>query len=494
MPWWNAVQLLSPEGVLLLLGLGVLLVDLIWKREEWVLPLAWIGALGALASTALALGLGLNPHRAVALWEGIPEGHPARFLAGAMALDPFAFFFKGAVGIALALVLWMAADYIRDRSPYRAEFVGLMILAALAADLVASARDLLMIFLALEFLSISAYILVGFLRENDLAAEAAIKYFLYGGTASAVMLYGISLFFGATGGTDLGEVAAALAGADRTLVLAALTLVLVGFGFKLSFVPFHQWAPDTYQGAPTPVTAFLSTVSKAAGLAVTLRYLITVVGGYQADWSRLLLAISVFTMTLGNVVAIWQKDVKRLLGYSSIAHVGYMLIGFVALGPDFVGLRGVMVYLVAYVFTNLGAFAVVTAVEHTLGGTDVETYKGLIKKMPWAAAALVVFMMSLAGLPPTAGFVGKFLVFYAAVQEGYLALALIGVLNSVVSVYYYFNLVKTMFFEAPEAESVRMPATLAWGLGVATVAVLFLGLYPQPLIDWATKALLILGV
>ena len=339
---------------------------------------------------------------------------------------------------------------MRGRTPYRGDFFALFTFAILAMVMMASSASLLMIYLSIEFLSYMSYLLTGFLREDKKSNEAAIKYFLYGAITSAVMLYGLSLLYGISGSLNLTDIAKAFAStvdpSTRVVALVSTALVIAGLGFKISLVPFHQWAPDAYEGAPTPVTAFLSVGPKAVGFAVLLRVALTALPAFQSNWAPLLAVISIITMTLGNLVALRQTNVKRLLAYSSIAQAGYMLIGLVAVNlsgnSPFSGLNGILIYLFAYLFTNLGAFICVIAIENATGMVKIPQYAGLVKRAPLVAALFVIFFLSLAGIPPTAGFIGKFFVFGAALREGYLFLAAIGVINSVISVFYYFSVVR----------------------------------------------------
>jgi proton-translocating NADH-quinone oxidoreductase chain N len=315
------------------------------------------------------------------------------------------------------------------------------------------------------------------------------------------MLYGMSLIYGATGSTDLAQLNAALtnnpAGQNIWLTVPAIILLIAGFGFKASLVPFHQWAPDTYEGAPTPVTAFLSTASKATGFAILMRVFIGGMGGnaqVSQQWITLLVAVSVVTMTLGNLTALRQTNVKRLLAYSSIAQAGYILIGVAAVladpGLTFNGVNGVLIYLLAYLFTNLGAFAVVTAVETATGDVEIKEYAGLVRRAPWLAALLLIFLLSLAGIPPTAGFLGKFFVFGAAVQSQMWALVAIAAINSVIAAFYYLNVVRYMFFvPAPDgARTVTVAPALQGALAVTAIFTILLGILPGPMIAWASQS------
>jgi NADH-quinone oxidoreductase subunit N len=494
------LTLLLPELVLATAGLVILGLDLVWRppslppkiggeegREEWLPYVALAGLGGALVATVylrdteVALLVGESPA-------------PAMF-----AVDPFTLFFRVIAILTTGLVLLSSVDYLRERTPYRGEFYSLLLFSALAMTLIAGAADLIMVFLSLEFLGITSYILTGYLRENTKSNEAAIKYFLYGAVTSAAMLYGMSLLYGVTGTTSLSAIAASLrpepveglGAADvslRWLISPAMVFLLAGFGFKIAAVPFHQWSPDAYEGAPTPVTAFLSVGPKAAGFAVLLRVFLTALPHFQVDWVALLAGMSIVTMTVGNLVAIWQKNIKRMLAYSSIAQAGYILIGLVCLGPDNYGMRGVLLYLLAYLFTNLGAFVVVIAFSQATGSDEIEDYAGLIRRSPWLAGPLVVFFLSLVGIPPTAGFFGKFLIFAAAIRLRYFPLAAIGVANGVISLYYYFNVVRLMFFLPRDEAPVYVPPLLRVALVLTLAMTLLIGVYPQPFIEWAQGA------
>ena len=296
-----------------------------------------------------------------------------------LVVDAFAIFFKALAIMGVALVILTAIPYLRGRTPYPGEFYGLLLTVTLAICLAVGSANLMMVYLSMEFLSIVSYVLAGYLREDKKSGEAAIKYFLYGSTASAIMLFGMSLLYGATGALGLSEISAVLSNAGQAelawLTIPALILLLVGFGFKASLVPFHQWVPDTYEGAPTPITAFLSTASKAAGFAILMRVFTMAMGWAQPQWVAILTAVSVLTMTLGNLAALRQTNIKRMLAYSSIAQAGYILIGVAAVVADpnqtFTGYNGVLFYLFAYLFANIGAFAVVIAIENVTGSAEL---------------------------------------------------------------------------------------------------------------------------
>ena len=489
----QALSFLIPELVLLGSALVVLALDLIWRDDEGkknVLPwLALVGLAGALAATLNMMGLGET-----LVWNMV-------------AVDAFAVFFKTIAIVATGFVILASLEYTKGRTPYRGEFYGLLLIATLAISLAVAASDLIMIYLSIEFLSITSYVLVGYLRDDAKSNEAAIKYFLFGAVSSGVMLYGMSLLYGATGTTNLAGIAAAFVGQAspilNQLALPSIFLLLAGFGFKAALVPFHWWAPDTYEGAPTPITAFLAVASKATGFAILSRVFLTALPYFAWDWAAILLGMSAVSMTVGNLIALRQTNIKRMLAYSSIAHAGYILIGVAAsllwmLGELQVnGLDGVLLYLFTYLFTTLGAFLVVIAVENAIGSNEIEDYAGLISRAPLAAGLLIIFLMSLAGIPPTAGFIGKFFLFGAAIKTRlfwYYIVAAIGVVNSVVSVYYYFNVARyVLFVPAKDESAIKLPLSLTVPLVLTAVMTLLICLYPSPFITWATQSVQMLA-
>lgn len=478
---------ISPEIILAIFGMLILVLDLVLRERAQALA-GWVALLGFVLALAATLYI----------W-----GSSVTIFAGMYAIDTFALFFKLIAAVSGIILTLVSLDYLRKRGAPQGDFFALFTFAILAMTLMASSVSLLMIYLSIEFLSYMSYLLTGFLREDKKSNEAAMKYFLYGAITSAVMLYGLSLFYGATGSLNLDGIAKAFAAtADTSLrhvAVIAFALVLAGFGFKISLVPFHQWAPDAYEGAPTPVTAFLSVGPKAAGFALLIRLALTALPAFQEHWVPLLSLVAMISMTLGNVVALRQTNVKRLLAYSSIAQAGYMLIGLVgyslSAGPVFAGLNGVLIYIAAYLFTNLGAFICVIAIENATGAVEIPEYAGLIKRAPFLAVMLVIFFLSLAGIPPTAGFIGKFFVFGAALKQGFLALAAVGVVNSVISVFYYFNVVRAAFFlEAKDASPISTSRLATLALAVCGILVFALAVYPQPFIEFAGSSMAMLGV
>ncbi|HOJ20724.1 MAG TPA: NADH-quinone oxidoreductase subunit N [Armatimonadota bacterium] len=488
----------APELVLTFAGLAGLLAAAMrtpWARHPFARPAVppedaegtvlraaeWICIVGVAVAGLLAAAVGwstraLHPGVMVHFWGG-------------MMHDPFSAFFKVAVAVATLLVMAMTAAYRRS-FPNRPEMYALLTLATLAIFFMASASELVVLFLAVEFLSIVSYVLVGYLKNEPRSAEAGIKYFLFGTVCSAVMLYGMSLLYGLTGSTLLQGIAGVLAGetdvARRMVVLAAAFFVLAGLGFKVSMAPFHQWVPDAYEGAPTPITAYLSVASKAAGFAVTVRFLGVALALPQIapHWAALIAILAMITMTWGNTAAIWQTNIKRMLAYSSIAQAGYILTGLAAAGVAGEGVRefaipGILLYVLAYLFMNLGAFAVVIAVANQDGVEEIPGYAGLARRAPWLAAAMTIFLLSLIGIPPTAGFIAKLYLFLAAIKAStplMTTLAVVMFVNSVISAYYYLNVVRQMYLGEPVAEkriSAHLGLKLTVGVcAVATIAIL----------------------
>ena len=486
MDWAESLILLSPQLLLLVWALLVLGLDLVVKK-----------ATDGLAYLAMA---GFVPPLAAAIYL-LAKGTNQSLLSNMVRVDAFSLYFAVIACLAAGLVMLASMEYMKSRTHYRGEFYGLLLLAALAMTLMAASTNLIMIYLSIEFMSLTSYVLVGYFRDDPKSSEGGLKYFLFGAVTSSLMLYGMSLMYGATGTTDLAEIAAALSGMNATmppmrwLILPAILLMLAGFSFKMALVPFHQWSPDAYEAAPTPVATLLSVGPKAMGFSILLRVLLTAVPQFQFDWVAILMGISLVTMTLGNLTAIRQTNIKRMLAYSSIAQAGYILVGIVSIAPFTVGIHGVLFYLMAYLFTNAGVFIAVIAFSHVTNSDEIGDYAGLVKRAPALAAVMVIFFMSLAGLPPTAGFVGKLFVFGAAVQAGYYYLAIIGVLNSVISVVYYFNVIRQMFFLPPASEErLSLPRFPMAAVVICVVLVMIIGLYPQPLIDLVSQSVTVLAM
>ena len=411
---------------------------------------------------------------------------------GMLAADGFALFFNLLFLLVAGLTLLISIAYIRRTGLEHGEYSALLLFSTLGMMIMASSLDLMTIFLGLETLSISLYILAGFLRDQIRSNEAALKYLLLGAFASGFVLYGIALVYGATGSINLTRVARALALGqvhDPTLLTIGMGLLIVGFGFKVAAVPYHMWAPDVYEGAPTSVTAFMIAGTKAAAFAALLRILMTALPALQPDWSRVLWVLAVATMTVGNVVALAQTNIKRMLAYSSIAHAGYVLVALVT-GTK-LGSGAILFYLLAYALMNLGAFAVVVAAARREDERlTIDDYAGMGLTRPALGAAMAVFMFSLAGVPPTAGFMGKLYVFSAAIQGNYLGLAIIGVANSVISAFYYLRITVVMYMvpgqDAPPAD--RLSPALVAAILIAVGGTLLLGLFPSGILDVALRS------
>jgi NADH-quinone oxidoreductase subunit N len=472
-----SLRVIAPAAILAVTGFVLMLLDLLpprGRREH----MAFVG----LAGVVIALV------SAILLWGSDITG-----FQGMAVLDNLTLFATLVIGYATGLVLLESIDYLKRRGMESGEFYILVLFAATGMVIMAGANDLIVVFLGLETMSLALYVLAGFFRTEIQAGEASMKYFLLGAFASGFFLYGIALIYGATASTNLDKIGAAVkAGAGRDpLLLIGFALLLVGFGFKISAVPFHMWTADVYEGAPTSVTAFIATGSKAAAFAALLRLLLESLRPLQGEWTWLFWVLAVLSMTLGNVVAIAQQNLKRMLAYSSIAHVGYMLVGMVAGGG--LGGASVLFYLLVYTFTTAGAFGVILLLERS-GEEAVGTgdTAGLATRHPLAALALALFLLSLVGIPPTAGFVGKFYLFGAAVRSGYVWLAVIGVLNSAAAAYYYLRIIVNMYMREPEGTPAVIMPSFAGALAVAVAlwGVIQLGIFPAPLFDLAQSAVL----
>ena len=466
------LRAITPELLLLALGLVLLVIDLLTGPGQKRV-VGWVGVAG--------LVVALFPSAALL------SGAPRFAFSETYAIDPFAAFFKVIAITSGALVLVAAMEFFRGRpTHYEGEIYSLVVFMVLGLVLMAAAVDLILLFLALEWVSLISYVLAGSLKGDRKSNEAGVKYFFYGASASALMLYGFTFLYGASGTTSLYRLMQHVAFFTPGFLGLAVVLILAGFGFKASLVPFHQWTPDVYEGAPTPITAFLSVGSKAAAFAALLRVLYVALP--PLGWVTIVAGLAAASMTLGNLVALSQQNIKRMLAYSSIAHAGYMLIGVVALvaspTPVGSGEAALLFYLLAYTFTNIGAFAVAISAGRALGSDAIPDYAGLGRRAPLSAFAMTVFMLSLTGIPPTALFFGKFLLFGAAINSGFLWLAIVGILNSVVSLFYYVGVIRAMvLMPAPDGAVLVAESALARVLLAVTVAgTLAIGVYPQPFI------------
>ena len=465
--------LMAPEILTAGLGLLVLVFSLAWPRQSRK-------SVGALTM----IGLGLILALVVANFS-----RTQLFFDGVYQIDAFSNFFRILFLGAALLILLMAGGYTEFFGQRRSEWFSFMVFATLGMIIMVSSGDLLTLYIGLELMTISFYILSAYLLNNSNSAEAGLKYLIMGALSSAVLLFGMSLIYASSGSTVFTEIYGVLAArlSPQPVLLAGIVLMMAGLGFKISAVPFHMWAPDIYQGAPTPVTAYLAVASKAAGFAALVRIFMGALPLQQFNWSPTLAVLAALSIVIGNLIALAQKDVKRLLAYSSIAQAGYILVGLVA--ANHYGLQGVLFYALLYVFANVGAFAVTTLVEVETGSTHLDAFSDLGRRAPMLAAVMTVCLLSLAGIPPMAGFAGKFYLFSGAIQAGYLWLAFIGLLMSMVSVYYYLTVAKTMYVgvsENPQLFEVPIPARLA--LWICLLATLLIGIYPGPLAQLASRA------
>lgn len=468
-------------GLLLgIFGTAVLLLEFLLKPEpkqrRWLLAVS----LGGLAFVGRALW-----HQQVAIDHGVAQ---LPGFDGAITVDRFALFFNWIFLATSAIVLLISYRYLEVEREHHGEYYGLILLAHCGMFFLAAGTDLVTLFVGLELMSLCFYILVGFLGSVRKSNEAAMKYLLLGGFSSGFLLFGFSLLYGLCGSTNLAEIAGAVRGraAGDPMIYFALATTLAGLLFKLSAAPFHMWSPDAYEGAPTAVAAFLSVGSKAASLAILLRLLLDPFHAAQAVWQPILTAASILSLTVGNLAAITQTNLKRLLAYSSIAHVGYILLGLVA-GNE-AGMKGIAVYVLVYTFTNLGAFLVIVALRREgVLGEDIDSLHGLMQTHPGWAVAMLIFLLSLAGLPPTAGFLGKYFIFLSLMETGHYGLAVIGSLYVAVSLFYYFRLVRRMFVSQPANGPMLANS---WGLRIALAMngalTLGIGLYPEPFLRFAT--------
>ena len=474
------IQSILPELMVVITALVVLLVDLVLDKDRKT-PLAFLGLVG-LATAFMA---------SVFMWRSGVSEYAFNMM---IVVDRFTLFFNLLFLAAAFITLLISINYIRDEGINYGEYYVLVLFATVGMMLMAKANDLLILFLGLETLSISIYVLVGFLRSNLKSNESSVKYFLLGAFASCFLLYGIAFVYGATGTTKLPEIAQLLESAPHLLfnplLLAAVALILVGLGFKVALVPFHMWTPDVYEGAPTSVTAFMSVGVKAAAFAAFIRVFLSAFDPLRADWTMILWILAALTMTLGNVVAISQDNIKRMLAYSSISHAGYILVA-ITVGGDMATMASIF-YLMAYTLMNLGAFAIV--ILYGKKGEEnilISDYAGAGFKYPFLAVVMTIFMFSLAGFPPLAGFIGKFYIFSAAVKQGFIWLAIIGVINSVIGTYYYLRVTVIMYMKEPSKEigklSFSLPMIVA--LLITTFFTLHMGILPARYLQFARQSI-----
>ncbi|MHB8173077.1 MAG: NADH-quinone oxidoreductase subunit N [Nitrospirota bacterium] len=465
---------ISPEIIVICSAAAVLILGLFVKKE-------WRFLLGYLSVAGIAVA-------ADRTWAMRTIVHSA--FSGMFVLDGYATYFKVVFYIAAAIALLISISYVRTEKVENGEYYSLILFATAGMMIMASGSDLMSIYLGLELMALSLYVLAGFLRKSLRSNEAALKYFLLGAFSSGILLYGIALIYGITGTTNLHDIAAFIQTGvySKPALILSMILILSGFGFKIAAVPFHMWTPDVYEGAPTSVTAFMSVGPKAAAFAAFLRVFVTAFPGIQADWTIIIAALAILSMLIGNVVAISQTNIKRMLAYSSIAHAGYAMVGFAAGGKE--GISSVMTYLLIYAFMNLGAFGMVVALSRGgMTGERIEDFAGLSKKNKMAALLMLIFMFSLAGIPPTAGFIGKFNIFMAALDHGFLWLALIMVAMSAVSAFFYLRVVLVMYMKEPEEDRKLTPnLSMYTAMAVAAYAVLYIGMNPAGVLNFALKS------
>ncbi|HZJ85072.1 MAG TPA: NADH-quinone oxidoreductase subunit N [Syntrophomonadaceae bacterium] len=463
------ITLLSTEILIAVLGLMALVLGL-------ALPQKGKGLVGGFTVVGLVIIL-IN-----AIYS---FGIEAQLFNGVYAIDTFGSFFKVLFIIAAILVILSAKDYTDNFANRRAEFYSFMIFALLGMVIMACANELITLYIGLELMAVSFYILTAYLLSDELSAEAGLKYLILGAISSAILLFGMSLVYAISGTTVISEIAANLV--LEPVLVAGVVLLIAGFAFKISLIPFHMWAPDIYQGAPTPVTAFLAVASKAAAFAALLRVFVIGLPMASFDWNFILAILAAITMIAGNLMALRQSNVKRLLAYSSIAQAGYILVGLIAF--NVYGLKGVLFYSMLYVFSNIGAFAVATSVEVVEGSTDIKAFSSLGKRSPFMAAIMTVCLLSLAGIPPLAGFVGKFYLFAGVIEAGYLWLAFIGLIMSMISVYYYLNVAKAMYIgDRADISPITPSFSAKIALWTCLAGTILIGVYPAPLTNFVQTA------
>lgn len=474
--------LILPELLIVAAACIILVLDPVLRASDRD-GLVWL----SLGTLAVCMGLTASQIQA-----------PATIFSGLVVIDAYGAFWKLLLYFVTGLTILLSHSYLKEERLYFGEYYAFVLLALSGMMVMVSSADLLTLYLGTELMSLSLYVMAGLKRSEPRSLEASAKYFVLGAFSSGILLYGISLLYGATGSTRLPEIAAAISGRnlDDPLLLFATILLTVGFGFKLAVVPFHMWTPDVYQGAPTSVTAFMAVASKAASFGAFLRVFMEGLGGLKANWSAMFLLLCLATLILGNILALVQTNVKRMLAYSSIAHAGYALIGVVATGHmgNSSGIASVLLYLSLYAFMTFGAFAIVAMLRKGgIEGEDIEDFTGLAKRHPVAALLMLIFMVSLAGIPPTAGFIGKLYVFMSAVEAGLPWLAAVALIFAVISAYYYLRLVMVMYMREPSDLSSTSPRmvmspALSIVLACAVAGVVIFGIYPNPLVNFAMQA------
>jgi NADH-quinone oxidoreductase subunit N len=486
---WTDYLLALPMIVLTLFALSILLFDLwLTAEQKWLNPaLAFAGVMFATAGVVK-----------IQLWMNANNALGSLGMMRTLLVDRFAIYFFYLFLAATAIAILMSVRYMDIEHENHGEYYALMLLSVVGMMCMAAGFDIVLIFIGLELMAISTYVLVGFLRRDRRSNEAALKYLLLGAFSSGIFAYGLSLLYGLTGSTNLAVIASQLtkilqSSQYKPIAVVALLTTITGLLFKIAAVPFHQWAPDAYEGAPTSITGFMSVAVKAAGWAMLLRILIGGLLPLRPVWAPLLVFVAIATMTGANFAALTQSNTKRLLAYSSIAHVGYMLLGLVAGTPTQLssdGIKGILIYLLVYTFMNLGAFGVIASLRHrAVIGDELDDLNGLYSRAPVEAVLMLLFMLSLAGIPPLAGFWGKYFIFLSLIGTGHYTLAALGVLYSVFGLYYYLKIANAMFMGEPaEREALPVSWTMRAGLSLAAVATLYIGIMPDrfiQLVNWA---------
>ncbi|HEY6766301.1 MAG TPA: NADH-quinone oxidoreductase subunit N [Candidatus Sulfotelmatobacter sp.] len=474
-----------PIILLTLFALGILLIDLMLPDDnKWLnAVIAFVGVMFSAAGVAY-----------IQMWLASSRSAGALGLMHTLLVDRFSIYFWYLFLAATAIAILMSARYMEVEHENHGEYYALMLLSVVGMMCMAAGFDIVLTFIGLELMAISSYVLVGFLRRDRRSNEAALKYFLLGAFSSGIFAYGLSLLYGLTGTTNLANMGSTISRLIQVtqfkpLLIVALLTTMTGLLFKIAAVPFHQWAPDAYEGAPTSITGFMSVAVKAAGWAMLLRILLWGLLPMRAVWVPMLVFVAIATMTGANLAALTQTNTKRLLAYSSIAHVGYMLLGLIAgtptqLNPD--GIKGILIYLLVYTFMNLGAFGVITSLRHKkVIGDELDDLNGLYTRAPVEAVLMLIFLLSLAGIPPLAGFWGKYFIFLSLIESGHFVLASLGVLYSVFGLYYYLKMANAMFMRQPEEGEGRLPVSFAMraAIGITAFATLFIGIMPNRFIE-----------
>ena len=486
----QSLEFFVPELILVITIVAALITDLFLKRSKTDV-VGWVLGIGLIVVALSIINLRHVP--------------PTTLFLDMIVIDPFSSFIKLVVILSTILII-IASWNNNELNDYRkGEYFTIMGIMVIGLFLMASSIDIIMLYIAIEVVSIMSFILAAYLKLNTRSNEAGLKYVIYGSFSSGVMLYGLSIVYGLAGSTNYFEIQEAISTLDSAAnpaLIMALLMIFAGFGYKISAVPFHFWTPDVYEGSPTTITAYLSVAPKAAGFAMIIRFFHQIfsdgnalapnlIGATDMPWPEIIGVLAVVTMTLGNLVAIQQESIKRMLAYSSIAHAGYMMLALPVISIDAV--EAVMIYLFVYLFMNLGAFFIVITVKNKTGGETFDDYRGLGWKMPFVGSVMTLFMLSLTGLPPTAGFVGKLYIFKTLIGAGesFYWLVLAGGINSVISLYYYFHVVKVMFLEGERNDEIVQPPATMFGLLIVTaVPSLLLGLYWNPLVTWVKDSLI----